>query len=111
MKFKRRWSGFSPAGWDGASLSLVASGSNACVLHYIENNRLRDNELLLIDAGCAYGYYNADITTFPVGGKFTPEQKALYEIVLRLSCKRLKFQPGNPYNQIHDTAVRVLTEV
>jgi len=50
-------------GWDRASLSsIVASGSNACVLHYIENNRqMQDNELLLIDAGCAYGYYNADI--------------------------------------------------
>jgi len=55
--------------------SIVASGSNACVLHYIENNRqMQDNELLLIDAGCAYGYYNADTRTFPVGGS-TPEQR------------------------------------
>jgi len=93
--------------------SIVASGSNACVLHYIENNRLlQNNELLLIDAGCAYGYYNADITrTFPVGGKFTPEQKALYEIVLSAQLQAIaQVQPGNPYNQIHDTAVRVLTE-
>jgi len=93
--------------------SIVASGSNACVLHYIENNRLlQDNELLLIDAGCAYGYYNADITrTFPAGGKFTPEQKALYEIVLEAQLQAIaQVQPGNPYNQIHDTAVRVLTE-
>lgn len=93
--------------------SIVASGSNACVLHYIENNRqMQDNELLLIDAGCAYGYYNADITrTFPVGGKFTPEQKALYEIVLSAQSSAIaQVQPGNPYNSIHDTAVRVLTE-
>jgi len=93
--------------------SIVASGSNACVLHYIENNRqMQDNELLLIDAGCAYGYYNADITrTFPVGGKFTPEQKALYEIVLDAQLQAIaQVQPGNPYNQFHDTAVRVITE-
>jgi len=93
--------------------SIVASGSNACVLHYIENNRqLQDQELLLIDAGCVYGYYNADITrTFPVGGKFTPEQKALYEIVLEAQLQAIaQVQPGNPYNQIHDTAVRVITE-
>ncbi len=93
--------------------SIVASGSNACVLHYIENNRqMQDNELLLIDAGCAYGYYNADITrTFPVGGKFTPEQKDLYEIVLSAQSSAIaQVQPGNPYNSIHDTAVRVITE-
>lgn len=93
--------------------SIVASGANACVLHYIENNRqMQDNELLLIDAGCAYGYYNADITrTFPVGGKFTPEQKALYEIVLEAQLRAIEqVQPGNPYNAFQDTAVRVITE-
>jgi len=93
--------------------SIVASGANACVLHYIENNRqMQDNELLLIDAGCAYGYYNADITrTFPVGGKFTPEQKALYEIALEAQLRAIEqVQPGNPYNAFHDTAVRVITE-
>lgn len=93
--------------------SIVASGSNACVLHYIENNRLiQDNELLLIDAGCTYDYYNADITrTFPVSGKFTPEQKALYEIVLEAQLQAIaQVKPGNAYNSIHDTAVRVLTQ-
>ncbi len=93
--------------------SIVASGANACVLHYIENNRqLQDDELLLIDAGCAYGYYNADVTrTFPVNGKFTDEQKALYEIVLAAQQQAIaQVKPGNPYKQIHDTAVRVLTE-
>jgi Xaa-Pro aminopeptidase len=93
--------------------SIVASGVNACVLHYIENNRqMQDGELLLIDAGCAYGYYNSDITrTFPVGGKFTPEQKILYEIVLEAQKKAIaQVQPGNPFNLVHDTAVRVLTE-
>jgi Xaa-Pro aminopeptidase len=93
--------------------SIIASGANACVLHYIENNRqMQDNELLLIDAGCAYDYYNSDITrTFPVGGKFTSEQKALYEIVLEAQKQAIaQVQPGNPYNLVHDTAVRVLTE-
>jgi len=93
--------------------SIVASGVNACVLHYIENHRqMQDGELLLIDAGCAYGYYNSDITrTFPVGGKFTPEQKTLYEIVLEAQKQAIaQVQPGNPFNLVHDTAVRVLTE-
>jgi Xaa-Pro aminopeptidase len=93
--------------------SIVASGANACVLHYVENNRqMQDNELLLIDAGCAYNYYNSDITrTFPVGGKFTAEQKTLYELVLEAQKQAIaQVQPGNPYNLVHDTAVRVLTE-
>ncbi|MEH1927795.1 aminopeptidase P N-terminal domain-containing protein [Nostoc sp.] len=93
--------------------SIVASGVNGCVLHYIENNRqMQDGELLLIDAGCTYGYYNSDITrTFPVGGKFTPEQKTLYEIVLEAQKQAIaQVQPGNSFKLIHDTAVRVLTE-
>ena len=93
--------------------SIVASGANACVLHYIENDcQIQDNELLLIDAGCSYGYYNGDITrTFPVGGKFTPEQKTLYELVLEAQLKAIEqVQPGNPYNQFHDTAVSVLVD-
>jgi Xaa-Pro aminopeptidase len=93
--------------------SIVASGANACILHYIENNRqLQDNDLLLIDAGCSYGYYNADITrTFPVNGKFTLEQKAIYTIVLEAQKQAIaQAKPGNPWKQIHDTAVRVIVE-
>ncbi len=93
--------------------SIVASGANSCILHYIENNQqMQDNDLLLIDAGCAYGYYNGDITrTFPVGNKFTTEQKILYELVLTAQEKAIaQVQPGNPYNLFHDTAVRVLVE-
>jgi Xaa-Pro aminopeptidase len=93
--------------------SIVASGANACVLHYTENVRqMQDGELLLIDAGCAYDYYSADITrTFPVGGKFTLEQKTLYEIVLKAQLEAIaQVHPGNPYGQIHDTAVRVIVE-
>ncbi len=93
--------------------SIVASGANACILHYIDNNRqLQDGDLLLIDAGCSYNYYNADITrTFPVNGKFTAEQKIIYDIVLQAQLKAIEqVQPGNGYNQTHDTAVRVLVE-
>jgi Xaa-Pro aminopeptidase len=93
--------------------TIVASGQNSCILHYVENNRqMQEQDLLLIDAGCAYGYYNSDITrTFPVGGKFTLEQRTLYEIVLHAQKQAIaQVQPGNPYKQIHDTAVRVITE-
>ena len=93
--------------------SIVASGENACILHYIENDRqMQDDELLLIDAGCSYGYYNGDITrTFPVGGKFTPEQKALYEIVLEAQLQAIaEVQPGKPYNEFHDLAVCVIVQ-
>lgn len=93
--------------------SIVASGANACVLHYTDNTRqIQPDELLLIDAGCAYAYYNSDITrTFPVKGKFTPEQKAIYEIVLQAQLAAIaQIQPGNPYAAVHDTAVRVIVE-
>lgn len=93
--------------------SIVASGPNACILHYVDNNRqMQDQELLLIDAGCAYGYYNSDITrTFPISGRFTAEQKALYELVLAAQKAAIaEVKPGNAYDQMHKTAVRVLTE-
>ena len=93
--------------------SIVASGANACVLHYIENNcQIGDNDLLLIDAGCSYDYYNGDITrTFPVNGKFTPEQKTLYELVLEAQLQAIaQVKPGNSYNASHDTAVSVLVD-
>lgn len=93
--------------------SIVASGGNSCILHYIENDRqLQENDVLLIDAGCAYGYYNADITrTFPVSGAFTPEQQTIYDIVLEAQKQATaQVQPGNPYSKIHETAVRVLVE-
>ena len=93
--------------------SIVASGYNSCVLHYIENNRqMQENDLLLIDAGCACGYYNADITrTFPVSGKFTAEQQIIYDLVLQAQLQAVsQVYPGNPYSKIHETAVRVLVE-
>lgn len=93
--------------------SIVASGANACILHYVENDRqMQANDLLLIDAGCTYGYYNADITrTFPVGDCFTPEQRILYELVLEAQLNAIKaVQPGRPFNEFHDAATQTLTE-
>ena len=65
--------------------SIVASGPNACILHYSANTRrMEDGDLLLIDAGCEWGYHSADITrSFPVNGRFTAPQRAIYEVVLR----------------------------
>ncbi|OCQ95531.1 Xaa-Pro aminopeptidase [Oscillatoriales cyanobacterium USR001] len=93
--------------------SIVAAGKNSCILHYIENNQqLQDGDLLLIDAGCAYGYYNADITrTFPISGKFTPEQKIIYELVLSAQLAAIEqVKPGNAYSKVHETAVRIIVE-
>src|SRR5215510_15495789 len=64
--------------------SIVASGPNACILHYNENRRrMEDGDLLLIDAAAEYGYHSSDITrTFPVNGRFSGPQRAIYEVVL-----------------------------
>jgi Xaa-Pro aminopeptidase len=93
--------------------AIVASGPNACVLHYRDNNRqMKDGELLLIDAGCEYASYASDITrTFPVGGRFTGPQKAIYELVLETQIKCIDaVKPGAPFNAYHDTAIRVLSQ-
>jgi Xaa-Pro aminopeptidase len=93
--------------------SIVASGPNACILHYTENTRrLEDGDLLLIDAGCEYGYHSADITrTFPVNGRFTAPQRAVYEIVLRAQLAGIAAaQPGARYEAVHEAARRVLAE-
>ncbi|WP_411868311.1 aminopeptidase P N-terminal domain-containing protein [Vulcanococcus limneticus] len=92
--------------------SIVAGGDNACVLHYTANSAvLRDGDLLLIDAGCSLAdYYNGDITrTFPVNGRFTGEQRALYELVLAAQEAAVAaVQPGATAEGVHGTAVRVL---
>lgn len=93
--------------------SIVGGGENGCILHYIENNhKLKNNDLLLIDAGAEYDYYAADITrTFPVSGEFTSSQKTLYNIVLAAQKAAIdEVKPGNHWNQPHEAAVRVLTE-
>ncbi len=92
--------------------SIVAGGDNACILHYIENNQsLKDGDLVLIDAGCEYEYYASDITrTFPVNGKFSPEQKAVYEVVLEAQLEAIKtIKPGAHWDDPHRRTVEVIT--
>ncbi|HTF97076.1 MAG TPA: Xaa-Pro aminopeptidase [Cellvibrio sp.] len=93
--------------------SIVGGGKNGCILHYIENSApLKSGDLVLIDAGCELDYYAADITrTFPVNGKFSPEQKALYEICLQAQLEAINVaKPGNHWNDPHEATVRVITE-
>lgn len=93
--------------------SIVGSGHNACVMHYIDNSdKLRDGDMVLIDAGCELEYYAADVTrTIPVNGRYSAEQRALYELVLRAQLAAIaQIKPGNHWNQPHDASVRVLTE-
>ncbi|MEY4589826.1 MAG: hypothetical protein RL497_1902, partial [Pseudomonadota bacterium] len=95
-----------------AYTSIVGGGANACVLHYISNNCvLQEGDLVLIDAGCEYQGYAADITrTFPVSGRFSPAQRALYDLVLDAQLAAIaEVKPGNHWNQPHEAAVRVLT--
>lgn len=92
--------------------SIVGGGANGCILHYTENDaQLRDGDLLLIDAGAEHEYYASDISrTFPVNGRFSAEQRALYEIVLEAQYAAIdKVQPGNHWNEPHEAAVKVLT--
>ena len=84
--------------------SIVGSGPNACILHYRSNNRLMGaGDLLLIDAGCEYGYYASDVTrTFPVSGTFSPEQQAIYELVLEAQLAGIEAtQVGATLEDIH----------
>jgi Xaa-Pro aminopeptidase len=92
---------------------IVGGGANACILHYRENDqKLADGDLLLVDAGCEYQCYASDITrTYPVNGRFTPEQRAIYQIVLEANLAAIaKVRPGNHWNDPHDAAVRVVTQ-
>lgn len=105
--FRRR------GGTGAAYNNIVAGGANACILHYVENDMpLGDGDLLLIDAGCEMDNYASDVTrTFPVNGKFTDEQRAIYEIVLdaeKLAVAAVK--PGVTSVQLHEIARRRLVE-
>ena len=93
--------------------SIVGGGNNACILHYKENSsQLNDNDLVLVDAGCEYNNYASDVTrTYPVGKKFSDEQKKIYEVVLeahKQACNAIK--PGNSWNIAQDKSVEVITE-
>lgn len=103
---------FRRQGGEPAYQSIVGGGENGCILHYIENSHvLKDGELLLIDAGCEYQGYAADITrTFPVNGRFTPAQRAVYEVVLEAQLAAIAAaRAGNHWNATHEAAVKVLT--
>ena len=93
--------------------SIVGGGENGCILHYVENNKeLKDGDLVLIDAACEYEFYASDITrTFPVNGKFSPEQKALYQVVLDAQIAAIEaVRIGNSYKEPHHVAVRILVQ-
>ena len=105
---------FRSRGGNGAGYtSIVAAGDNATILHYIENDDVaEEDELVLIDAGCEFEYYTADLTrTWPVNGRFTAAQRALYDVVLEAHEAVLAFAaPGVAFQDLHDLAVRRLTE-
>ena len=93
--------------------SIVGGGANGCILHYIENNAsLKEGDLVLIDAGCEYECYASDITrTFPVSGRFSAEQKALYEVVLAAQYAAIEaVHPDNHWNRPHEAALEVLVQ-
>lgn len=102
---RRRSKGF-------AYLPIVASGANACVLHYIENrNECRDGDLLLLDVAAEYGGYNADLTrTIPVNGRFTPRQRQVYDTVLRVfeACRDNLLRPGVDIKEYQKSVGRVV---
>ncbi len=104
-----RASGASGPGFD----SIVGGGQNACVLHYVENNAsLSAGELVLIDAGAEYGLYHGDVTrTYPVNGRFSDEQRALYQIVEEARLTAIaSIKPGATITDVHDAASRVLAQ-
>ena len=93
--------------------SIVASGENACVLHYDENSAvMKDGDLLLIDAGAEFAYYAGDVTrTFPVNGKFSESQKAIYELVLKAQKEAIKLLvPNNSIKIVNDRVMEIFTE-
>ena len=104
---------FNRHGADISYYPIVGGGANSCVLHYRDNSaRLNDGDLLLVDAGCEFGYYASDITrTYPVAGRFTSEQRAVYEVVLEAQRAAIaKVKPGNSWDEPHEAAVRAITQ-
>lgn len=93
--------------------SIVASGANSCILHYVRNRaQMNDGDLLLIDAGAEVDFYTADITrTWPVNGKFSPEQRAVYDIVLEAQRQAIDIiGPEVQLDDVHQAALRVLVQ-
>ncbi|MDH5371072.1 MAG: Xaa-Pro aminopeptidase [Gammaproteobacteria bacterium] len=93
--------------------SIVGGGKNGCILHYVENGEtLKDGDLVLIDAGAELECYASDISrTFPVNGKYSKEQRILYEIVLAAQYAAIEqVKPGNHWNDPHEAAIEVITQ-
>ncbi len=93
--------------------SIVGGGKNGCILHYVENKDvLLDGDLVLIDAGCEFQNYATDITrTFPVNGKFSTEQAAIYDIVLQAQANAIEvIGPGIEYNKTNEATIRTITQ-
>ena len=93
--------------------SIVGGGPDGCVLHYPNDDRvIGDGELVLVDAGAEYDHYATDVTrTFPANGKFTPEQRKIYEVVLRAQKAALaKVRPGAKFQELEDAAQKVIAE-
>jgi Xaa-Pro aminopeptidase len=93
--------------------SIVGSGANTCILHYISNNQvIKNGELVLIDAGAEYYYYAADITrTFPANGKFSSEQRAIYDLVLKAQLAGIKaVRPGVAWPSVQTVIVKIITQ-
>ena len=102
---------FNKNNMDCAYMSIVGSGNNACTLHYINNNDiLKDENLVLIDAAAECEGYASDITrTFPVNGKFTEEQSKIYDIVLEAQEKAIEFvKPGVTWDQVHEITIKII---
>jgi len=109
LDYTFRTSGAMGPGYD----HIVAGGRNATILHYTENtDRLAGGDVLLIDAGCEYDYYCADVTrTFPVGASFTKEQRAIYDVVLAAQKAAIaEVKPGRTFEAAHDASLKTLVE-
>ena len=103
---------FKRNGCETAYQPIVGSGPNSCVLHYVKNDRrMEDGEMLLVDAGCEYRGYASDVTrSMPVNGRFSSEQKAIYQVVLDAQKAAIeKVSPRCHWNDPHDAAVRTIT--
>jgi Xaa-Pro aminopeptidase len=93
--------------------SIVGTGTNACVLHYVDNRAtLQEGDLLLVDAGAEVDWYTGDLTrTWPVSGRFTGHQRTIYDLVLRAQMDVIhEVRPGVPWSRLHETAVRTIAE-
>jgi Xaa-Pro aminopeptidase len=105
---------FRRAGAAGSGFeTIAASGPNGCVLHYVDNSRIvRDGDLVLVDAGAEFGLYNGDVTrTVPASGSFTPEQRAVYEVVEAARVSAIAaVKPDVPVSDVHEAAVSTIVD-